>query len=403
MLMNFQRLCHEQRNDLLIKWMQINDSRPLTLLIDGIRYRRIWMKERSNDFWHRIVNNHYTTIEWLESFRMSKDSFLELCNHLKAELEPKEQMLKSRDALSVEKQVAVTLYKLASCAEYRVIGNVMGIHKSTVKKCIYRVVKAINKLMLRDYIYMPHELEANHIAQKFEEKSFIPQIIGSIDGTHIPITAPKEGYRDFVNRKGWTSYNVLAIVDHNGRFRNVVIKHPGSTHDAAVLKDSVLYKNINIIIPQVTRNINGMDIPFMIVGDPAYPLLEWLLKGYSGSLSAEEESFNVYLNSARVSIEMAFGRLKARWRILQKRIESDYKFVPEIITTCCILHNFVESKNDRFIIQWLDEVEESNRLFPQPRSTSNVEREGFNSTAIRNHLKQYLSDNFPLRKALIRQ
>lgn len=61
-----------------------------------------------------------------------------------------------------------------------------------------------------------------------------------------------------------------------------------------------------------------MEIPFMIVADPAYPLLPWLLKGFSGSLSAKEESFNVYLNSARVSVEMAFGRLKARWRMLHK-------------------------------------------------------------------------------------
>lgn len=50
----------------------------------------------------------------------------------------------------------------------------------------------------------------------------------------------------------------------------------------------------------------------MIVDDPAYPMLPWLIKGYSGTLSAEEESFNVYLNSSRVSVEMTFGRLKAR-------------------------------------------------------------------------------------------
>ncbi|XP_011174849.3 protein ALP1-like isoform X2 [Solenopsis invicta] len=336
-----KRLCFQERTELLLRWKQINSLKQIELIAEGIRYRRIWQLERSSDFWKRIVNCHYTEKEWIESFRMSKESFIELCDMLRDELEPEPQFLMPREPISVEKQVAVALYKLASTAEYRVIGNAMGIHKSSVKKCLYRVIKAINKVMLQNYINMPNENEANLIASNFENKCFIPQIIGSIDGTHIEIIPPKEGYRDFINRKGWPSYNVLAIVDHNGRFRNIVIKHPGSCHDAAVLKESMLYKDADTLIPKKTRNINGMEIPFIIVGDPAYPLLPWLIKGFSGSLSSEEESFNVYLNSARVSIEMAFGRLKARWRILHK-INCDYSFAPEIIAACCVLHNFLK-------------------------------------------------------------
>lgn len=47
----------------------------------------------------------------------------------------------------------------------------------------------------------------------------------------------------------------------------------------------------------------------LIVGDPAYALLYWFIKGYINSpkLTQEEESFNAYLNSVRVGVGMTFG------------------------------------------------------------------------------------------------
>lgn len=218
MRMKLRKLCFQQRNELLIQWSQMIDPKSPTLILDGIQYqRRIWTKERSNDFWLRIVGDHFTLSDWLASFRMSKKTFTTLCDIVGTELKPKPLFLVSRQPLSVEKQVAIALYKLASCAEYRVIGDVMGVHKSTVRKCLFRVTMAINNIMTKNLIFMPSKDEAKFISLQFKTKSFIPQLIGSIDGTHIPITAPHEGYRDFVNRKGWTSYNVMAVVDHNGR------------------------------------------------------------------------------------------------------------------------------------------------------------------------------------------
>lgn len=94
----------------------------------------------------------------------------------------------------------------------------------------------------------------------------------------------------------------------------------------------------------------------------------WLLKGFSGgNLTPFEESFNVYLNSARITVEIAFGRLKARWRRLLKRLDVHHEFAPKVIAACCILHNIVEGQNDTFIGNWVEDIKRAELIFEQPK------------------------------------
>lgn len=67
--------------------------------------------------------------------------------------------------------------------------------------------------VIRDLIKLPTLEEACAIAQRFERVYHTPQIIGCVDGAHIPILPPTDGYRDFVNRKGWPSNVLQGIVD----------------------------------------------------------------------------------------------------------------------------------------------------------------------------------------------
>jgi hypothetical protein len=80
----------------------------------------------------------------------------------------------------------------------------------------FRFSFALNK-KAKDFIRMPTQEECHQISQAFEHVSNLPMVIGCIDGTHIPIKPPKAGYRDFVNRKGWSSYNVQDVVDDKYR------------------------------------------------------------------------------------------------------------------------------------------------------------------------------------------
>ncbi|KAL2091680.1 hypothetical protein ACEWY4_013943 [Coilia grayii] len=189
---------------------------------------------------------------------------------------------------------------------------------------------------------MPSADEAQPIAYRNAMKHHIPQIYGAIGGCHIPIVPSLDGYRDYINRKRWVSVILQAVVDDRGLFRNIFAGIPGSSHDGTVLKQSSLFNN-PALLPQASKAIDGLDIPLMIVGDPAYPLLPWLIKAYNGpQLTPAQEAFNENLNSIRVSVEHSFGRLKGRCRVLNKRSDIHQSFMPTVIAACCVLHNMCE-------------------------------------------------------------
>jgi hypothetical protein len=197
------------------------------------------------------------------------------------------------------------------------------------------------------------------------------------------------------------TWGFLFLYLNYSRFRDIFVKFPGNTHDATVFKASSLYKRVEQIIPQISEDVNGKSIPFMILGDPAYPLMNWVMKDYCGTTTPQQESFNVYLNCGRVCVEMAFGRLKARWRILQKRIDIHHIFVPQVIRARCVLHNFVEYNKEHFVTQWMRDVEEADILFPQPDTLRSRSRDDMSGSEIRDHLTEYLAENFPLRKSYL--
>ncbi|KAL2098342.1 hypothetical protein ACEWY4_007549 [Coilia grayii] len=247
---------------------------------------------------------------------MGRVSFQRLCGIVEPFMTPEETSV--RAPIPVPMRVSIALYKLGSCGEYRLVANQFGVHKSTVKKFVYLFCRGMVDNAMTNLIRIPDYEEAVQISEHFQRAYGLPQVIGCVDGSHIPILPPSDGYRDFINRKGWASYVLQGVVDDH--FWSVNCKVPGSAHGANILRQSELFKKADQL-PKFWK-LMGKVLFCFILGDPAYPLLEWLIKGYTKSprLTPQQESFNVYLNAARTCVEIAFGGLKARWRILLKCI-----------------------------------------------------------------------------------
>ena len=98
-----------------------------------------------------------------------------------------------------------------------------------------------------------------------------------------------------------------------------------------------------IPLPDSKEQINGKDVPLVVIGDPAYPLLPWLMKAYPNNSHAmpchvthEQKQFNYRLSKARVVVEHSYGHLKGRWRCLLKRLDVDVRDVLELVTACML-------------------------------------------------------------------
>lgn len=323
---------------------------PISLLYLQ-QLNRIEINERINlrklnrtisQYWFNEICLNMQDFEFKRHFRLTKSTFEWLCCEI-IPLLRREITGSNMVGLAWEQKIGASLWFLATGECFRSIGDRFGMGESTFSYALRDFIHVIIVKFLAEKITFPSTaIEINEIINGFKRLGRIPNVIGAIDGSHIPIKAPHLFPVDYFNRKGFYSIVLQAVVDHKKKFLDICVGWPGSTHDSRVLINSNLYNKFN-------NQSNFFFNNKYILGDGGYPNLSWLIVPYKDigrGLIQQQTYFNLKHSQTRIKVEQAFGLLKGRWRCLLHNLEISFEIVSHVITACCILHNICEERHD---------------------------------------------------------
>ena len=331
----------------------------MTLALHGFKRcsgrgrRRLWAHDRGlfkPGFFDQNLLGSFNSREFKGRMRMDVSTFEYLCGYLAPDLQRRDTGM--RLAIPVEVKVAVSISRLASGNSMQCIADLYRIGLSSSQQAVSEFCGAIKKNLLRKFISWPSPATMDRYAEEFQDLHQIPYVVGAVDGSHIPIIAPRLHAADYYNRKGFHSILLQGVVSAKCLFWDFDIGWAGSMHDANLWARTEIGQHCEA----------GKLSPYCLVGDAAYPCRPWMLapfKGHKDGLSREEYHWNFVQSSTRMCVERAFGMLKGRWQILLKRIDVHLKNVPDLVTTCLVLHNMCIVFGDTFWKQkWLREAQE---------------------------------------------
>ncbi|XP_024122851.1 putative nuclease HARBI1 [Oryzias melastigma] len=375
----------------------------MMLIAEGIhssvRIRtRPWTTTPSSDWWERVVMTEFQPSDWLDKFRMSRETFFYLCDKLRPRLARQDTSF--RLALPVEKRVAVALWRLASNIEYRTISTLFGVGKSTVCRCVRDMCHAIVALLSCTYLKPPNEEELEDSARLFRSYWGFPHCVAAIATLHTAIITPSNNASDYANPAGWLSVLSQVAVSGRGHFWDVCASFPGGTDPAEILQNSSLWATATEggLSPAQPPLFMGKAIRYVMLGEACYPLQSWLMKAYPeersrrrshAALTERQQVFNQQLHRALRVSEEALLRLRARWQCLSKRNDCRLDVVPTMILACCILHNMCESHGDAFKTEWQVEVAETESPQPDHRPLTSTSVDERNSEEVRDLFCDY--------------
>jgi hypothetical protein len=304
-------------------------------------------------WWDEQMNpSHTTEADWRLEFRVPRTVFNNVVNAISSHMVFDAPVNVGARKLAVDKQLACFLLRIGGNLPVAKIRRRLGMSESSVTQSVRRVALAIQN-RLGHVVSMPRNGTTRKTAVKamFETAEYgLRDAVGIVDCTHIPCTVPVAERRAgniaaYLDRKGRPTLTFQAITtpEASPRFLSLSGGVPGSAYDTRILQDSIVYKHLG-------EFLEGDEF---LMGDCGYTLRPFMMRGWANTelkaddpLSKDRRSFNRFYSSVRISVERAFGILKARFRALSQNItmrnENDYR---ACVMACCILHNLCAEAN----------------------------------------------------------
>lgn len=232
---------------------------------------------------------------------------------------------------------------------YQFMGNHFGIGKSTFGTA---VMKVCGPLIIACY----GGLTLGNVQDRMDGVAAMGFLncAGATDGMYIPILAPYYLATGYINRTGYFSMVKQLLVDHQRHFTNINIDWSGNVHNARIFKNTGLCRKLHggTFFPDQRITISYVEMPVMILGDPAYPLLSWFMRNHTPVILTAQARFKYRISRCRMTAECALGGLKRCWHCLLTKLDLSEVNTPMIITACCVLYKICEAKGEKLPPEW---------------------------------------------------
>ncbi|MBN3299607.1 HARB1 nuclease, partial [Amia calva] len=192
------------------------------------------------------------------------------------------------------------------------IGDAEHVRKTMVRRAIRRVCVALKRFLQILVAFTGHKSPAP-IREEFYRITGFPNVIGCIDGTHIPSKAPPgPNEADFVNRKSYI-----------------------------ICDSQQLITNVESTLPRTVKCIQIVQPMVIVFCDNIGQFI-----GYPDPAPGTQMLFNTAHAKTRASVEMTLGIMKSCFHCVRGlRVTPETAF--DITIACVVLHNIAVIRREQ--------------------------------------------------------